>query len=67
MFSEKYKKIFKKLKLKLVSDNNFDIIRIWLPLLRTIFKMLKTKQKIVWETISIFEIKKKNTTIKIRE
>ena len=28
------------------SNNNFYIIRVWIPLLRTIFKILKTKKKL---------------------
>ena len=40
------KTIFKKFTLKLdFSNNNFYIIRVWLSLLKTIFKTLKTKNK----------------------
>ena len=50
---------------KIEIETSFQIIVfklcVWVPFLKTIFKILKTKND-DWETISIFDIKKKKFT-----
>ena len=56
LFQNNIKTIFKKLKLKLVSRQQFLYYKCLAPTFQNNFQNTKNKKIIVWETIHIFEI-----------